>query len=105
MISKAKFYFTLFIIFTCSFISLNAQNGSIKGIVSDSTNKVILNKVNIVIKENQNGTSPDINGKFTLENVTPGTYTIEITYTGYRKEVVEKVVVNTGSATDIGTIY
>lgn len=105
MISKAKFYFTLFIIFTCSFISLNAQNGSIKGIVSDSTNKAILNKVNIVIKENQNGTSPDINGKFTLENVTPGIYTIEITYTGYRKEVVEKVVVNTGSATDIGTIY
>ncbi|MES2618388.1 MAG: outer membrane beta-barrel protein [Bacteroidota bacterium] len=104
MISKAKFYFTLFTFSICSFISLNAQNGSIKGTVSDSTKKAILTQTSITIKENQNGTNPNSTGQFLLENIVPGTYTIEITYTGYRKEVIANVIVTAGNTTDIGEI-
>lgn len=104
MISKSKF-FIVFSLFLLAFsVSLKAQTGSIKGTVSDTSGKVILTKVNVLVKETQGGTNPDKTGEFMITNIVPGTYSLEITYTGYNTEYRFDVIVKAGETTDIGPV-
>lgn len=77
------------IIIACLFLSLSAwaQNGTIKGIVTDVKTKEALVGVN-VYTDLSNGTTTDIDGNYEL-SVPPGPYKITFKYLGYSELVRE----------------
>jgi len=90
---------TCLILFVAS--PLMAQNGAIKGHVTEASGEPLIG-ANVSIKGTTTGTTTDLNGDFTISNVSAGNYTILITYVGY-EELEQSVSVSSGT-TDMGTI-
>jgi TonB-dependent receptor len=87
---------TLLLFFTAS--SLLA-NGTIKGKVFDKDTKEGLPGANVIIKGTSTGTASDLNGGFTIPNVPPGTYTVQVSYVGYMQKTATVTVSNDAVAT------
>ncbi|MFN2126576.1 MAG: TonB-dependent receptor, partial [Anaerolineales bacterium] len=80
-----------------------AQSGSISGRISDNDTYEALPGANIVIKGTSKGTTTDIDGKFNLGELTPGSYALEISFVGYElKELFATVRPNQN--TNLGEI-
>ena len=80
-----------------------AQSGSISGQISDSDTYEALPGANVVIKGTSKGTTTDVNGKFSLGDLTPGSYVIEISFIGYDlKEIFANV--KSGQNVNLGNI-
>lgn len=75
-------------LFTC--ISLQAQNGTIKGKIKDSESGEALVGANVVISGTSQGAATDASGLYSIANVTPGEHTLEVTYTGFQN--LKKIV-------------
>lgn len=69
--------------------------GSITGTVTDAQTGETLPGANVVLQELQRGTATDANGQFTISNVPEGTYTLAVTFVGY-KEFTTSVQVGSG---------
>lgn len=78
-----KSHLILFLILI-SIVQLNAQTGTISGKIIDKKTGETLPGVNIILKGTYYGAATDINGKFTIPAINPGTYTIEISLIGYK---------------------
>lgn len=79
---KLKHLPFLLLLLTCS--SAFAQNkGSIKGEISNSRDGNPLGFVNVVLEGTKYGTSTDINGFFSINQLPAGTYTLKTTSVGY----------------------
>lgn len=74
--------------------------GEISGNVSDST-EAIVGAVVIIENNNALGAITDIDGNFIIKNVPPGTYSIQISYFGYKNYVLPGIVVEAGNNTKI----
>jgi len=90
--------------FLVLFISLNfanAQNGSIKGKVTDANGPVA--NASVSIEGKGKGTTTNDNGEFEIKNLVPGSYSMEITYVGMK---TQKMVVSiaAGKTVDVGSI-
>jgi outer membrane receptor protein involved in Fe transport len=95
-----KLFFTVSCLFLAGF-SL-AQHGKISGKVQDFKTGEELFGASVVIKETQQGTATDIDGRFLLTGVAPGSYTLEIKYVAYQtKEVKIKVEAESTASIDI----
>lgn len=72
-----------------------AQNGTIRGTVSDDATGETLVGVNVVIKGTTTGSTTDLDGKFSIE-VLPGNYDLVVSYISYQTLNVNavKVVAN-----------
>jgi hypothetical protein len=92
MNSKLKFFITVFFFVLGIFQTNFAQTGKIKGRVIDANSGEGLIGANVMIVGTSIGTAADINGNFVLANLSPGNYTLKITYVGY-KDKTEKVSV------------
>ncbi|MBL4653602.1 MAG: TonB-dependent receptor [Flavobacteriales bacterium] len=68
------------LIFSC--FGVTAQNGSISGTVTDE-NEISMPGATVLIKEISQGAATDIDGKYTIENIEPGTYTVVISVIGF----------------------
>lgn len=64
-----------------------AQNSSVSGTVTDNANEALFG-VNILVKNSNIGTQTNENGKFTLENLSNGDYTLYISYIGFKTKEV-----------------
>lgn len=88
-------------------MAMQAQNestGTIAGKLSD--NEVPgqpLPFANVIIKETNKGTTSDFDGLFSLENIEPGTYTIEFSFIGYETLQIPNIEVVAGKVTEINT--
>ena len=72
--------------------------GTISGQLTDKEfNNEPLPFANVLIKGTDKGTTSDFEGNYILENITPGTYTVEFSYVGY--ETLEREAVVTDGAT------
>lgn len=91
----------LWVIFGIISIQLNAQTGSISGIINDSENKETLIGTTVQIENTTKGTTTDIDGKFTLTGIPAGTHTLVISYIGYQTLRKSGVVVENGKETKI----
>ncbi len=85
-------------------IGLSAQTGSIVGKLTDKDfNNEPLPFANVIIKGTSTGTTSDIDGLYTLENVPVGDYTIVFSFVGYETvelaATVEAIKVNTINVT------
>ena len=94
----------VFLVMCTISVSLGFQvtgKGSITGVVTDSKTKEGLPGVNIVVKGTYFGAVTDIDGKFLIKDVTPGTYTVEVSLIGYKKIQYGALTVNPGEPSKI----
>ena len=78
-----------FIIFIFSFIH-SQEFGFISGVITESNSGEGMPGVNIMIKGTYYGTSSDLQGKYKINNISPGSYDVEVSMIGY------KVILKTG---------
>lgn len=60
-----------------------AQTGAVTGTVTDAESGATLPGVNVVLQEINQGAAANVEGVYTIEDVPPGTYTLEATFVGY----------------------
>ncbi len=89
------------IIFALLFITALSfpQTGTITGTVMDSLTGEPLIGANIIIEGTSIGAATDLNGRFVLK-VSPGTYSLIITYIGYERKKIENIKVEPGKKID-----
>jgi TonB-dependent starch-binding outer membrane protein SusC len=99
-LKQMKKYFTLllktgFAILFFIPVSIFAQN--ITGVIHDEES-LPLPGVTVLIEGTQTGATTDLDGKFSIGPVEPGTYTLEISYVGYEMIVLSVEVKENGSS-------
>lgn len=91
---------TLAIFLNLSFSSAlyGQTNLKIKGVVRDGENFTPLEGVNITVKGTGYGTTTDMDGKFFLYYIPPGTYDLKISMIGYRELILRDIEVKEEAA-------
>ena len=89
--------------FTTQGFSQSPQTGEITGNINDST-EAIIGALVVVEGNNSLGAVTDVDGNFTIKNVTPGTYNLSVSYFGYKNTTVKDVVVTAGKTTNVNNI-
>jgi hypothetical protein len=93
------------ILLACIFLSniLFAQNNkqNIRGVVIDKLSQatIVGATVQLLNYTENKGTKTNENGKYALENISPGRYELKITYLGYKEMLIPNVVVSSGKET------
>src|SRR5262245_45745114 len=77
-----------------------SKSSSISRNVLDSANLPIPD-VNVKIKGSYIGTATDVDGRYTLINVPPGSYTIEVSSIGYKTVEYTNIKVKENEATEL----
>jgi len=77
------------------------QSGQIAGLVTDAATGEALPGVNVVVDGTQRGAATNVDGRYTIVNVPPGTHTLRVTYLGYTPHTVENVRVSIDETTTI----
>ncbi len=62
-----------------------AENGSVRGTVKDSQTGEALPGANVLLQGTSLGAATDLNGRFVIQNVPAGSYTVRTTYVGYKE--------------------
>jgi outer membrane receptor protein involved in Fe transport len=94
-----KRFFTILSILISSQILFSQTKGTISGAVVDKISGEALPSVNVVIKGTYYGAASDFEGKFTIQNIGSGTYTIEATLLGYKTMQYTGIKVTAGETT------
>ncbi len=81
-----------------------AQTGTIRGQVIDDGNGEAMIGTTVAIQGTTLGSATDMDGKFTIANLAPGTYSLQISFISYLTTVVENVVVNADEVTVVNNI-
>ncbi len=93
-------HFTLFfLILTSLQTSVLAQNGNIRGTVSNAEGSP-LSHVNVWLKEARKGMSTDEKGNFTFSALQAGSYTLQVSYVGFYS-LEKKINLKTGENLEI----
>ena len=82
-------------------VSFAQETGTIKGVVVDATNGESLPGANVSIKGTTTGTATDLNGRYRLTDLDPGTYDIVASFVGFARQTVTGVEVEAGETTTI----
>lgn len=90
-----KLIFTL-IVFSSQVYAQNTKTGIIRGSVKDKNTGEAIIGANIVIDGTTTGTATDANGNYKL-SVAVGTYTLKVSFLGYKTFTKYNIVVNTGN--------
>ena len=90
-----KLIFTL-IVFSSQVYAQNTKTGIIRGSVKDKNTGEAIIGANIVIDGTTTGTATDVNGNYKL-SVAVGTYTLKVSFLGYKTFTKYNIVVNTGN--------
>ncbi len=80
---------------------LSAQNGGIAGKVIEADSGFEVIGGNVVIKGTGTGGSTDLDGNYQINDLEPGTYTIECSYIGFETKDILDVVVQSGKITNL----
>ncbi|HEY4611354.1 MAG TPA: TonB-dependent receptor [Bacteroidota bacterium] len=74
-------------------VGQTTTDGKIIGYVIDSETSEPIIGANVFLEGTMKGAATDIEGKFTIANVTPGTYTLIISVVSYTKQRIENLTV------------
>ena len=83
---------TIFFILFSTF--LQAQTGTIKGVVIDASNNEPIPFANVLISETDLGTTTDFDGKFTISGIKPGFVQCQVSFIGYKTFLTTEVLVS-----------
>jgi len=79
------------------FLLLQAQElGSITGQITELTTGDKMPGVNIMVKGTYYGAATDLEGKYQIRDITPGSYDIEVSMIGYKILLKTGVIINSG---------
>lgn len=78
---------------------VDERTGGIKGIVKDENNEILIG-VNVMIKEIRIGCASDLKGNYSIRNIKPGDYTLEVSCVGYEKHA-QKIRIREGQIIEI----
>ena len=70
-----------------------AKTIRINGHVQDFSSGEALPGVEVTIKDSKKKVYTDFDGKFSFKDITPGTYSIEVSYISYSKSYVEEITI------------
>ncbi len=76
-----------------------AQDGTVTGQIVAATTGQPINGVQVSIMETSLGGLSNVNGRFLINGVPAGTYTVQATYVGYGTQTQEVTVAPGGAAT------
>jgi hypothetical protein len=79
-------------------------NGSLRGVVTDKETGELLPFVNLVLEQNgsqKGGASTDFDGKYSFSSVTPGTYTLKVSFVGYKSFQLNGVLIKGSKLTPL----
>jgi outer membrane receptor protein involved in Fe transport len=95
--------FLIFIAFLLNISISQAQKASISGHIKDGKNQTDLSFVNVYVTGTTFGATSDALGKYIINNIPPGEYTIECSFVGYEKQLFTgiKFVANEAKVLDI----
>lgn len=74
----------IFLVLILNVLSFAQEKGRLEGIVKDAGTKDNLPGVNILLKGTYYGAATGFDGKYSIEKINPGTYTVEVTLIGYK---------------------
>jgi hypothetical protein len=94
-----RFIFTVAL--AALYMSAVGQNGTISGIVKDAKTSESIIGANVYIQGTHVGSATDIDGKFTIPNVKPGTYALVVSFLTYKTHIIPDASVESGKITDI----
>lgn len=77
--------------------NIDDRTGIIRGIIKDKSGEILIG-ANVVVKETHFGCATNREGEYVVRKLAPGTYTIEVSYIGYKKET-QTVSVKAGHTT------
>lgn len=92
--------FGLIITFIIISLVTFSQTGSVTGKLIDEISNEPLAFANIIIRGTTQGTTTDIDGKFTIENIEPGFIQLEISFLGYQSKVTQEINIISGRTTN-----
>jgi len=78
-----------------------AQTGSLSGVVLDQISREPLPSANVQLVETSLGAATDVEGRFTIRNVPPGTYQLRGSLVGYQPIVLSDITVTPGKPTEV----
>jgi len=79
---------------------VSAQTGKITGTITDMAGETMIG-VNVVLIGTTRGASTDIDGRFFILNVEPGTYSLRASFVGFRTLTQSEVIVNINRTTTV----
>lgn len=98
---RIKLNITLILLIAISFSGLS-QNGTVEGVVLDKEmNDDPLPFANVIVKGTATGTVTDFDGKFSLNNLEPGTYSFVFSFVGYETLTLENILVEANKFTQL----
>ncbi len=86
-----KTFILILLLFSGSLVFAQSGVGKLSGKVVDADTKEPLIGANVVILNSEMGAATDINGKYFILNITPGTYDIKYSYVGYAPKTIKDV--------------
>lgn len=89
-----KLNYLMLFFFIPLFLIAQNQGGILTGHISDKSTKQPIIGANILIIGTMGGTTSDADGNFSLKNLTPGNYSLRISYLGYRELIKSDIIVN-----------
>jgi len=92
-----KKFVILMILFLAQF-ALPQGKGSLTGVVVDSKSNEPLFGVNIILKGTYYGASSNIEGKYKIDNIASGSYTVEVSLIGYKTTQFTGVKIEDGKS-------
>jgi len=79
----------------------NKLVGKIEGVIIDAETKAELIGANILILNSTIGAATDLDGKFVIENVPVGNYSIKISFLGYTPIIKTDIIVRSNRITSV----
>ncbi|MFN3446387.1 MAG: carboxypeptidase-like regulatory domain-containing protein, partial [Bacteroidia bacterium] len=93
---KKLLFFLFFII--VGYHNAKAQSkGTITGIIKDKNTQELLTGATILLEGTSFGAQSDLEVKFKISGITPGSYNIKVQYIGYQPKTLFNIVVTTGN--------
>lgn len=86
------------VFFLIGVLSINAQTGTLSGVVKDGEFNDVLPFANVTIKESDKGTTTDFEGAYDLK-LQSGTYVVVFSFLGYENMEVTDVIINENDVT------
>jgi len=96
MVRKLLF---LLVLLLAANVAVLAQSGALQGKVTDKATKEPIPFANIIIESKgtqAGGTATDIDGKYTIKPITPGTYDVKVSFLGYKPVQITGIPVRSG---------
>ena len=96
-----KLLFTLCIVLTSWSLAF-AQQGRLKGVITDKTTGESIPFANVVLESGGvqiGGASSDFDGNYDINPIPPGTYDLKATFVGYNTFIMKGVVISPNKIT------